>query len=142
MTSHSGSWSSSCAGTLSFRARHAATVSAPRRSFAARDLGPLPDDEYIDEAALTTAISGTDASSLLRRCYALLIAPFADAIAAESSLIIVPDRDLFALPFAALLDGDGKHLVEKHALRVVPSACTLIELEQRLASPLSPQERR
>ena len=56
-------------------------------------------------------------------------------IAAESSLIIVPDRDLFALPFAALLDGDSKHLIEKqHALRVVPSAGTLIELEQRLAS--------
>ena len=55
-------------------------------------------------------------------------------IADESSLIFVPDRDLFALPFAALLDGDGKHLVEKHAVRVVPSAGTLIELEQRVSS--------
>ena len=121
--------------TLNVRARHAATTSAgPRRSFAARDLAALPDEEDIDEVALSTAISTTDASSLLRRCYELLIAPFADAIAAEPSLIIVPDRDLFALPFAALLDGDGKHMVEKHALRVVPSAGTLIELEQRLAS--------
>ena len=100
--------------------RRGATASAgPRRSFPARDLAALPDDEDIDEAALTTAISSTDASSLLRCCYELLIAPFANVIAAESSLIIVPDRDLFALPFAALLDGDGKRLVEKHALRVV-----------------------
>jgi tetratricopeptide (TPR) repeat protein len=120
---------------LNVGARHAATWSAgPRRSCAARDLGLLTDDEDIDEAALTTAISSTDASSLLRRCYELLIAPFADVIVAESSLIIVPDRDLFALPFAALLDGDGKHLVEKHVVRVVPSAGTLIELEQRLSS--------
>eukprot|EP00908_Phaeocystis_cordata_P026817 Transcript_9326.p1 GENE.Transcript_9326~~Transcript_9326.p1 ORF type:complete len:690 (-),score=106.72 Transcript_9326:77-2146(-) len=120
---------------LKVRARHAATGSAtPRRSFAARDLGLLLDDEDIDEAALTNAISSTDASSLLRRCYELLITPFADVIVAESSLIIVPDRDLFALPFAALLDGDGKHLVEKHVVRVVPSAGTLIELEQRLSS--------
>jgi CHAT domain-containing protein len=71
---------------------------------------------------------------LLRHCYELLIAPFDGLIAAESSLIIVPDRDLFALPFAALLDGDDKHLVEKHAVRVVPSAGTLIELEQRVSS--------
>ena len=121
--------------TLNVRARHATTASAgPRRSLAARDLGLLPDDEDIDEAALTTATSSADTSSLLRRCYELLIAPFTDVIAAESSLIIVPDRDLFALPFAALLDSDGKHLIEKHAVRVVPSAGTLIELEQRLSS--------
>ena len=46
----------------------------------------------------------------------------------------MPDRDLFALPFAALIDADGRHLVETHALQVAPSAGTLIELERRVAA--------
>ena len=126
--------------TLNVRSRHArAGRRKGKRSSAARGAPSPPSDdedsdEGIDEAVLSTAASSTDTSSLLRRCYELLIAPFADVIAAESSLIIVPDRDLFALPFAALLDSDGKHLIEKHAVRVVPSAGTLIELEQRLSS--------
>ena len=126
--------------TLNVRSRHArAGRRKGKRSSAARGAPSPPSDdedsdEGIDEAVLSTAASSTDTSSLLRRCYELLIAPFADVIAAESSLIIVPDRDLFALPFAALLDVDGKHLIEKHTVRVVPSAGTLIELEQRLFS--------
>ena len=79
MTSHSGSWSSSAPHAQRSARRSNHECWSP--SLVCRDLAILPDDEDIDEAALSTAISSTDASSVLRRCYELLIAPFADVIA-------------------------------------------------------------
>ncbi|EOD39971.1 hypothetical protein EMIHUDRAFT_69905, partial [Emiliania huxleyi CCMP1516] len=84
-----------------------------------------PDESYIRAA--------------LARCYKLLIAPL--GLSAGEPLLIIPDRDLFALPFAALLDSDGKHLIERHSLRIAPSAGTLIELEQRAADRGAPPPR-
>jgi CHAT domain-containing protein len=40
----------------------------------------------------------------------------------------VPDDQLFALPFAALRDADGRHLVERHTIRVSPSIGVLRQL--------------
>ena len=57
--------------------------------------------------------------SLLRRCHELLIAPVATHL--EERLIVVPDQQLFALPFAALCDADGCSLLERHTIRVSPS---------------------
>ena len=57
--------------------------------------------------------------SLLRRCHELLIAPVATHL--EERLIVVPDQQLFALPFAALCDADGRSLLERHTIRVSPS---------------------
>ena len=91
--------------------------------------GPLPPDE--DESRIRAELA---------RCYELLIAPL--GLSAVEPLLIVPDRDLFALPFAALLDSDGKHLiVERHTLRIAPSAGTLIELERRAADRGAPPPR-
>ena len=36
---------------------------------------------------------------------ASVVAPLAAALAGERHLLVVPDRDLYALPFAALLEG-------------------------------------
>ena len=71
---------------------------------------------------------------LLRDAHALLIAPLAEALAGEEHLLIVPDRDLYALPFAALRDAEGTHLIERHSVRVAPSIGTLVELEKRRAA--------
>ena len=68
---------------------------------------------------------------LLRRCHELLIAPL--ELACGEPLLLIPDSDLYALPFAALLSADGKHLIERHSLRVAPSVGTVIELEVRAA---------
>ena len=70
----------------------------------------------------------------------LLIEPLADALALEASVVIVPDRDLYALPFAALLDASGKHLIEHHSLRVAPSVGTVIQLEEGLQARAAPAE--
>ena len=77
-------------------------------------------------------------TELLRRCHELLITPL--GLVDGEPLLLVPDRDLYALPFAALLDADGKHLIERHSLRVAPSVGTVIQLEEGLQARAAPAE--
>ena len=57
-------------------------------------------------------------------CYKLIIAPVADLLDG-SEIIIVPDRFLYNIPFAALPDESGKTLSETFKIRVAPSLTTL-----------------
>ena len=57
--------------------------------------------------------------------YKLIIAPVADLLADEREIIIVPDRSLYNVPFAALKNEKGKYLSETFRIRVVPSLMTL-----------------
>ena len=56
--------------------------------------------------------------------YKMIIAPVADLLE-EPEIIIVPDRALYQVPFAALIDGSGKYLSETFRIRIVPSLSTL-----------------
>ncbi len=56
-----------------------------------------------------------------RLLYDILIAPVADRLKADSTLVIIPDGPLSTLPFAALLDANGKFLIERTNLGLVPS---------------------
>ena len=137
--------------TIGASPRHSETPARPSGSerFVAHEaLAPLNLDEAALDGAsrrdLATLDDGGDESqsspegafaadeplrALLRHCYELLIAPL--GLVDREALLLVPDRDLYALPFAALLDPDGKHLIETHSLRVAPSLGTVIELEAR-----------
>ncbi|MCB2061900.1 MAG: CHAT domain-containing protein [Novosphingobium sp.] len=55
------------------------------------------------------------------RLYELLIAPIENQLGGDSTLIIVPDSSLRAVPFAALVDGTGKYLVERTRMTVAPA---------------------
>jgi CHAT domain-containing protein len=71
------------------------------------------------------AIDRNDAPAIEREArwlYRQLIAPFAAKFAANDTLIVVPDRELFALPFAALIDEKGRYLIESKQIEVAPSA--------------------
>ena len=57
-------------------------------------------------------------------CYKLIIAPVADLLKSPE-IIIVPDRSLYNIPFAALPDESGKPLTENFKIRVAPSITTL-----------------
>ena len=57
-------------------------------------------------------------------CYKLIIAPVADVLEGPE-IIIVPDRALCQIPFAALTDQSGKYLSETFRIRIVPSLTTL-----------------
>jgi len=61
--------------------------------------------------------------SLAGSLYDTLIAPLAQYLPNNAALVIVPDKFLNALPFAALVDRrTGRFLVEEHAVSLTPQA--------------------
>ena len=56
--------------------------------------------------------------------YKMIIAPVADFLD-QPELVIVPDRVLYKVPFAALMDESGNYLSEAYRIRIVPSLTTL-----------------
>ena len=56
--------------------------------------------------------------------YKMIIAPVADFLD-QPELLIVPDRVLYKVPFAALMDERGKYLSEAYRICIVPSLTTL-----------------
>ena len=56
--------------------------------------------------------------------YELLVNPVSDLLD-EPEIVIVPDRNLYRVPFPALLNERGKFLSENFRIRVVPSLATL-----------------
>jgi CHAT domain-containing protein/tetratricopeptide (TPR) repeat protein len=63
--------------------------------------------------------------------YAMLLAPVEDALAGATTVCIVPDDALWQVPFAALIDGHGRYVIERHALSVVPSMSVLAAMQHR-----------
>ena len=57
-------------------------------------------------------------------CHKLIIAPVADLLKGLE-IIIVPDRALYNVPFAALPDEKGKYFSENYRVRLAPSLTTL-----------------
>jgi CHAT domain-containing protein len=81
--------------------------------------------------------SGTDSlwRGPLRQLDARLIAPIEDAgvLIGKTRLVLVPHAELHYLPFAALLnsDGRGRFLVERYELGTTPSASVWLALGKR-----------
>ena len=65
--------------------------------------------------------------------YNMIVAPVADLLQ-ESEIIIIPDNLLYPIPFAALMDDNGKYLSDTFRIRIVPSLTTLKLIQ------LSPEE--
>ena len=61
---------------------------------------------------------------ILSLYYKLIVAPAVDLLK-EPEIIIVPDRSLYKVPFAALTDESGKCLSERFRIRIAPSLTTL-----------------
>ncbi|MCO0638177.1 CHAT domain-containing protein, partial [Lutimaribacter sp. EGI FJ00014] len=71
-------------------------------------------------------------------CYKWIIAPVADLLT-EPEIIIVPDRFLYRVPFAALRDEPAeKYLSEKYRIRIIPSLTTLRLIQECPADYHSP----
>ena len=69
----------------------------------------------------------------LELLYKIFIAPMADLLD-EPEILIVPDRSLYKIPFAALKDENGSYLSETFRIRVVPSLTTLKLIQERPAT--------
>jgi CHAT domain-containing protein/uncharacterized protein HemY len=76
----------------------------------------------------------------LKFLHQALIAPIAADLPQDDKepVIIVPQGSLFMVPFAALEDGQGKALIEKHTISVAPSL-QAIELSRNLKNRINGQ---
>jgi CHAT domain-containing protein len=70
----------------------------------------------------------TETQRIARRLHAALLAP---AGVVAGALVIVPDEELHALPFAALVDERGRFLIEEHELTLAPSASVYLQARDR-----------
>ena len=77
------------------------------------------------------------ANQQLRQLHQLLIDPIVDLLpdTPDKSIILIPQDELFLVPFAALQDAEGTYLIDRHTILTAPSIATLgntQELQQRV----------
>jgi CHAT domain-containing protein len=80
-----------------------------------------------DVDAIRSAIDRDEVAALARASaplYDALIAPA--GLAATTTLVVIPDGPLDRLPFAALMQPNGRPLIEKHAIASAPSLTFLL----------------
>ena len=91
---------------------------SPAQKSSAR-LRLVEEDEDEDEKVISS----------LYLCYKMFIAPVYDLLD-EPEVIIVPDRRLYKVPFAALSEKEGaEYLSETHKIRIIPSLTTLKNIQ-------------
>ncbi|HEX8641008.1 MAG TPA: CHAT domain-containing protein [Allosphingosinicella sp.] len=89
----------------------------PNRSVDRREITRLVED-------LVLSMSGGQDEAWrepAQRLYALMIQPIEHELQPGTTLAIIPDGALRALPFAALVDGNGRFLVQRTAISVAPA---------------------
>ena len=95
-------------------------LSPAQKSSARLRLVEKDEDEDEDEDMIHLCLSQS-----LPLCYKMFIAPVYDLLE-EPEVIIVPDRSLYKVPFAAPSEKEGaEYLSETHRIRVIPSLTTL-----------------
>ncbi|XP_028400824.1 tetratricopeptide repeat protein 28-like [Dendronephthya gigantea] len=62
--------------------------------------------------------------TILKGLFDLLIQPIRDAVKGNK-LIVVPDKQLFFVPFSSLIDENGRYLSQSYSIQVTPSLHTL-----------------
>ena len=83
----------------------------------------------VEETPTTSQVNehekeGREDPPALKDLYNMIIAPVLKFLEG-SEIIIVPDRSLYRIPFAALKDESGDYLSERFRIRVIPSLTTL-----------------
>jgi tetratricopeptide (TPR) repeat protein len=87
-------------------------------------LGVGEDRNGIFEVSITNPVADPQRQTKsLKQLHQLLIQPIADLLPTDPNerVIFIPHQDLFRVPFPALMDSDGKYLVEKHTILTAPS---------------------
>jgi CHAT domain-containing protein/tetratricopeptide (TPR) repeat protein len=69
--------------------------------------------------------------------YNALLGPAATALRGTDRWILSPDGSLWDVPFQALMDPQGKHVLETHALSYAPSFSVLRELQEKTPAQAS-----
>ncbi len=76
----------------------------------------------------------------LRQLYQILIQPIADILPKDPNqrVIFIPHDALFLVPFPALLDANGKYLIEQHTILTAPSI-QVLDLTQKQKKEIDTQ---
>jgi CHAT domain-containing protein len=97
-------------------------------------IGSVELTEQVDRfrRSLQTGGSAKERAQLGRGLYQALVAPISSSLGGVSTWVIVPDKALHALPFAALINpATQRYLLEEKAISYAPSATLYIRALQR-----------
>jgi CHAT domain-containing protein/tetratricopeptide (TPR) repeat protein len=70
--------------------------------------------------------------TLCRSLYELLIQPVETLLRGADALVFIPDKWLAAVPFPALVNGEGRHLIELHQVQISPSSTIYLATARKL----------
>ena len=108
------------------------TLRAAAREDLAREVPAL-------QAALRGSASRQELEARLGQLHDILIAPLAGALAGHGTVLVVPDAELYGVPFGALRSrADGRYLIEGQAVVVAPSAAVALASRPRGEGSLRP----
>ncbi|MEA2417607.1 MAG: hypothetical protein QOI58_4264, partial [Thermoanaerobaculia bacterium] len=88
-------------------------------------------DDFCERLASGNVLYAEDA----KRLYKLLLEPVANDLQGVKMLAVVPDMELWRLPFQALQRADGTYVIEHHAVFYAPSLATLAMMVRPNRSP-------
>lgn len=91
------------------------------------------------EATRAQIAEGKTAATPLRRLHQLMVEPIAQWLPSDpqQTVVVVPHQGLFLIPFPALLDRKGLHLIDRHTLATSPSI-QVFDLALRQRKPARP----
>jgi CHAT domain-containing protein/Tfp pilus assembly protein PilF len=116
---------------LNRNSRYAVFVMKKNGEVKSKDLG---EAQLIDEAILKfrEALQDpkrTNVSKLAQVLQETMIAPLREFLGDATQLLISPDGQLNLIPFEALIDRDGKYLLEKYSISYLSSGRDLLRLQ-------------
>ena len=83
--------------------------------------------QLVDRFTRETGAPDVDTASARARLFDLLVAPVASELAGAGEIVVVPDRELARVPFAALWNRvTRRYLLEDYRVRTLPSAAFLV----------------
>ena len=98
-----------------------------------RSLDVIEDEEIAESSDRSTneqeSTSPKEGDDALKKLYDIIIAPFLHLINGNE-LVIVPDGASFLIPYAALVDQNGRYLSETLRIRLAPSVTSLVLLAE------------
>lgn len=90
------------------------------------------------EANATPCYDAADIQPVAQAVESLVLAPLRPWLGDATHLLLSLDSQLNLLPFAALVDDQGRYLIETYTLTQLTSGRELLRLQQRISSPQPP----
>lgn len=108
-------------------------VSQGHSSFHSASINSIKIDDLVDRWLATLSNPESDQNHRISTfLHQLLIAPIMDHLPRPSNVVIIPDKSLTKLPFAALLDPkSGKYLIEDFSISTTTSATLYLQQLER-----------